>query len=276
MTPTWLIESEVFPNECEQLISELKRQNVNCVICRFGKTYEEYLKDFYNDDCVVFYGSLQFASLIRRKTNWAGLYCNLSKFQCSYYYPRFKHHLLNDDCMMIPFGNLDRRKDSLFKYMGIEGKMFVRPSSGYKIFTGKIVSIDTWEKDFKFLSFYGIEPEELVVVATPAKIKREWRAVIADQIIIAGSEYHTDNDWNKYMNIATLPDEVWQYVQKVVESTDYHPDPVWTIDVCEIESGDFKVVEVGSFSCAGLYDCDPEIIVKEVNRITIREHNLNR
>ena len=271
MIPTWLIEAEVYPNECEQLIQELERQNIKYVVCKFGKVYEDYLKDFNNDACVVFHGSLQFGSLIRQKTNWTGLYCNLPQFQCSYYYPRIGEHLLNYNCMMIPFGCLNRRKESLFGYMGKEDKIFVRPSSGFKTFTGKVATKETWKKDFKLFEFYGIDPEELVVVAPPSEIKREWRAVVADNRIIAGSEYYTDEAWNKDLPVENLPAEVLQYAQEVVTSSNYQPDPVWTIDICETKAGDLKVVEVGSFSCAGLYASDPEPIVKEVNRITIRE-----
>jgi hypothetical protein len=172
---------------------------------------------------------------------------------------------------MLPFGNLNRRKDSLFKYVGKEGRIFVRPSSGYKTFTGKVVSSETWNQDFKLISFYGIEPEELVIVSSPAEIKREWRAIVAERRIIAGSEYKTDQSWNEETPVETLPNEVFQYAQAIVGSVNYQPDPVWTIDICETNDGNLKVIEVGSFSCAGLYNCDPEPIVKEVNRITIKE-----
>lgn len=268
MVPTWLIESDVFPNECEQLVKELVRQGVPHVVCKFGKSYEEYIADFDNDACLVFHGSLQFGSLIRRKTNWTGLYCDLPKFECLYYYPRLGGELLNDNCIMLPFGNLDRRKDSLFDLVGKDGQMFIRPSSGYKTFTGKVASIDTWEKDFKLFSFYGIDPEALIIVSSPVKIKREWRAVVADNRVIAGCEYQTDEDWKKTL---PLPMEIHQYAQGVLDSIDYRPDPVWTIDICEDSNGNLKVVEVGSFSCAGLYSCDCEPIVTTINQITMRE-----
>lgn len=263
-TPTWIIESEVFPNNCERLISELKLKSVPHVICKFGKSYEDYIKDFPDNACMVFHGSLQFASLLKRKTNWTGVYCNLPKFECQYYYPRLGQFLLNSDYVMLPFGELNRRKNWLYNTIGKNGNLFFRPSSGFKTFTGKVVNIDNWEKDLNLFGFYGVDPEELVIAAPPVNIKHEWRLFIADKKIIAGSKY----DWEVEEN---LPESVLQYAQKVVNSIQYQPDPAWSIDIGETESGELKVVEVGSFSCAGMYTSDPEPIVTEINKISVRE-----
>jgi len=275
MIPTWLIEADVFPNEDNRLIAELVRQKVPHVVTKFGKSYEEYLQDFADNACIVFHGSLQFGSLIRRKTNWTGIYCNLPKFECLYYYPRFGEYLLNGEYIMLPFGDLDRRKDWLFNTVGTEGKLFIRPSSGFKTFTGKVASLETWEKDFKLFGFYGVDPEAMVIVAPPAQIKQEWRVVVADNKIIAGSEYKTDEDWAKDTPVDKLPEEIIEYAQSAVDYAQYNPDPVWTIDICKTDQNQLKVVEVGSFSCAGLYACDPAPVVAEVNNISIREWQEN-
>lgn len=268
MTPKWLIEADVFSAaEDERLIAELIRQKIPHVVTKFGKSYEEYFADFEDNDCVIFHGSLQFGAMIRRKTNWTGLFCNLPKFECLYYYPHFGEHLLNGEYVMLPFGELNRRKDWLFANVGIDGKMFIRPSSGFKTFTGMVTSFETWDKDFKLFDL-RIVPETLVLVSPPAKINREWRIVVVDGKVIAGSEYKTDSPQNP-------PNEVFEYSQKVVNFSKFNPDPVWTIDVCETGSREFKVVEVGSFSCAGLYACDPEPIVTQVTTIALREWKNN-
>ena len=125
----------------------------------------------------------------------------------------------------------------------------------------------------RLFGFYSIDPEELVVVAPPVVIKREWRVVVANNKVIAGSEYNNLSD-DAWSGVQKLPEEVSQYAQGILDSVTkigtvnrYYPDPVWTIDICESETG-LKVVEVGSFSCAGMFACDPEPIIAEVNRIT--------
>lgn len=277
MKPTWLIEAEVFPNECGRLIAELARQEVPYVVANYGKSYEEYIKDFPDDACMVFYGSLQFASVLRRQTNWSGVYCNLPKFECLYYYPRFGQYLLNSNYAMLPFGELDRRRDWLFQNIGNDKQLFIRPSSGYKTFTGKVTNAENWDKDLRLFGFYDINPEELVVAATPSPIKQEWRVVVSDKVI-SGSRYFVNDPqyWDRDNSVETLPDFIVQYAKEILTNVKYQPDPCWTIDICQLESGELKVVEVGSFSCAGMYASDPEPIVSELNRISVREWEENR
>lgn len=275
MNPTWLIEADTFPDKDHQLIEELKHQNIPHVVMKFGKSYEEYLKDFHENDCIIFHGSLQFGSLIRKKTNWTGIYCNLPKFECSYYYSRFGEELLNSNYVMLPFGELNRRKDWLFANIGINNQIFVRPSSGFKTFTGKVTSLEHWEKDYKLFGFYGVDPHALVVVAPPSQIKREWRLVVADNKVLTGVEYKTEEAWDKDKPSCPPSDDVIKYAQFVVDKANYKPDPVWTIDICETDSG-FKIVEVGSFSCAGLYGCPSYSIVEQVNRIAKEEWATNK
>lgn len=36
-----------------------------------------------------------------------------------------------------------------------------------------------------------------------------------------------------------------------------------------LAEGDLKVLEVGSFSCAGLYDCDTDLVVNSINSLIL-------
>ena len=55
---------------------------------------------------------------------------------------------------MIPFGELPRLKDNLFDTFGIEDKIFVRPDSPIKLFTGQTIQRQTFDKDYDYLGFY--------------------------------------------------------------------------------------------------------------------------
>jgi hypothetical protein len=259
----WLLEPEVFEGEEEPLLATLTKLGVEYEAIKFGKPYEDYLKSFKDTDCVVFHGSLQSGGLYQREAKWIpGVYCNLPKFECVYYYPRLGKNLLNADYIMLPFGELNRRKEWLLETFG--DNFFIRPSSGFKTFTGKVVTGETWDKDIRLLGFCNIEPEAIVVVAPSAEIVTEWRLVVVDNKVIAASQY-------KQKDRQEPSEEVWNYGQKVLDESDYQPDPAWILDVCQIKNGELKVVEVGSFSCCGLYDCDPEPIVQEVSRVAWRE-----
>jgi hypothetical protein len=275
MKAKWLLEPEIFEGEETPLLDKLSELEVEYKTCLFGKPYEEHIKKFHDDDCVIFHGSLQFGRIIQRKTKWIpGAYCNLPKFECSYYYPRFGKFLLNSDYVMIPFGALADKKNWLFNHLGDskdagDSKLLVRPSSGYKIFTGKVVEMKNWEEDLKLFGFYDVEPEALVVVATPSQISSEWRLIVVDKKIVAASQYKAAH--NQDLHRAGAPDDVLAFGQEVVNSVDYEPDPAWTLDICLTENMDLKVIEVGSFSCCGLYKCSPEPIIKAIEKVALRE-----
>ena len=45
----------------------------------------------------------------------------------------------------------------------------------------------------------------------------------------------------------------------------FTPHLIWVCDVCKTKAGYFHVLEIGSFSCCGLYECDTDIIVEKVS-----------
>ena len=59
-------------------------------------------------------------------------------------------------------------------------------------------------------------------------------------------------------------------VQEVLQ-IGYYPDSVFVMDVCEDSDGRFWLLEINSFSSAGLYACDKAKIVKEVSAIAEEE-----
>jgi len=260
----WLLEPDVFEGEEQPIIVALEKLGFEYEAVKFGTSYEDYLKSFKDTDCVVFHGSLQFGRLLQRESKWIpGVYCNLPKFECTYYYPRLGRFLLNEDYVMLPFGDLNRRKEWLFETFG-DAEFFVRPSSGFKTFTGKVVTSKEWDEDIRLLGFYDIPTEAIVIAAPYYEIVKEWRLLVVDNRVVTASLY-------KSKERPAPPEEVLEYGQQVLDESDYNPDPVWVLDVCQIANGGFRVVEGGSFSCCGLYNCDPEVIVKEVSRVAKRE-----
>lgn len=71
---------------------------------------------------------------------------------------------------------------------------------------------------------------------------------------------------DKFVRIKDVPQEVLDYGQEVVNNVKYEPDPAWVLDVCETK-GHLKVLEVGSFSCSGLYAADPETVILKINEL---------
>lgn len=267
----WLLEPEIFDDEEKPLIDTLTKHGIEYQIWPFGHMYQDF-KSKFNDDCVVFHGSFQFANVLRRQTTWIpGVYCNLAKFDCLYYYPRLEKYLLNWNYTMMPLGVVGSplKGHQLKQFAAPLDRFFIRPSTGAKSFTGKVIELANLDKELRQFALRA-DPETLVVIANPQRIMREWRTVVAENKVITGSQYKLGIQMIRSKDV---PKEVMQYAQEVLDNVKYKPDPIWTLDICETDDGKLHVLEVGSFSCAGLYDCDPEIIVETVNRIALEEYN---
>lgn len=272
----WLLEPEVFQHDGEPLLDALVRKGVEHKVCQFGESYEELVASFPEDDCVVMWGSLQLAKVVQRNTKWVpGVYCNLPKLECLYYYPRFAGHLLNSDYAMFPFGELRHKKGWIYYNFGKDDCVFIRPSSGFKTFTGRIVEKVDWERDIRDLSF-KLDPESLVLVCRPIEIAREWRLVVSDHIV-ACSQYKEGKglvrlQGSDIVKTKEVPERVLEYGRQVLSAVKFKPDPIWTMDIGETATGNLlKVLEVGSFSCAGLYACDPDPIIDEIQRVASKD-----
>lgn len=267
----WLLEDSVFDENIETLKTAICSQGMKFKIHRYVpfEGTQQFIDLFDKNDCVVLYGSIQFAQQVKRVAPWVpGVYCDTPKYECLYYYPRFGKWLLNHDYVMLPFGELHRRKDFLLSTVGENGCVFVRPSSGLKMFTGKVIAGETWDKEIDLFALYEPSPESLVVVARPINLKREWRLVVVDNKVVTASQYRDGRNSTRTSNV---PQEMLDFSNKVLNEIDYRPDPVWVLDICETNQGELCVLEVGCFSCAGLYNCDINVVVQAVSKVAQNE-----
>lgn len=253
-TTKWLLEPEVFNGELDRFSSAISRRGLPHAAITFGRSYEEYLNVFPEEDRVIFVGSWQFAKLLtKHRPHW--LIANEHRLDCTYYYPRLRKFLLNQHYCILPFGEMEHRRDWIMNAVGIGGQVFVRPCSAKKLFTGAVIKEADWDKTVALASA-RIQPEALVLLARPRKIKAEWRAIVVNGKVVAGSQYKPDRE-------PGLPPAVQQYAEKVAGSG-FNPDPAWTLDICKTESDTYHLLEVGAFSCSGFYLADPDAIIDAV------------
>jgi hypothetical protein len=266
----WLLENGMFDEKEPQIVKSIKDAGSECVLLDFAHYMPDsvFLDLFEEEDCVVVHGSLQFITRIRRAAKWIpGAYCNLDAYECNYYYPRVGEYLLNRNYIMLPVGELARQRNRISRLYE-SSKIFVRPSSGFKYFTGCVIDLDNWEKDSRNIYCYNIEPEKVVVVAPVYPIETEWRFVVVGDTIITGSQYMSRGE---IAHAPGYPQEAFDYAQGVVQKTEYRPDRVFVIDVCQIFQGDFFVVEFGGFSTCGMYENDWSKIVPAVSAAALKE-----
>jgi hypothetical protein len=178
-----------------------------------------------------------------------GAWCNFYNMKCSTYYAYFGEHLLNKGYMMMPVGDLLRRWNK-FVIPGYPD-MFVRPDSGAKPFSGHVIKYGEKHKIQAIIETVG--PETLVVVAPSKPITSEYRFVICNKKVIAGCQYLP-------VELPTYPTTSLR-LARVVANHDWQPDLCYTVDIAE-HNGQTYLLEINSFSCAGLYQCDIGVVVQ--------------
>ena len=261
----WLIETTSIPEDTEPLIEALKKQNIEYTEVNRDQLYSKDF-DFYSvyppDKCVLFFGSLEIAKRVRKETTWTpGVYYNAKAFDCISYYPHFGDLLLNCDYAMFPYGDLARQKEFIYDSLGEARTIFLRPAREDKIFTGKLIFKEHFDKEIESLGYGQIAPYEIVIAARPINLIQEWRFVCVNGNVITGSSYKKNNLVGYR---AGYTDEAFNTAQQAAEK--YCPDRVWIIDVGLTKGGRHALVEVGCFSCAGLYKCDRDLVVSEVSK----------
>ncbi len=279
----WLLEKEFFDNlsELKREITEQGHQYINAVRVPFTNTITPEKAIPLGD--VVPYGSLHFVRSVaankgvyeqgrdRRIHNW----CNLPQFKCSYYYPRLSKYLLNRECAFLPFGQLADASDYIFQKFGSANgtKIFMRPDSGFKQFTGQVYDLQYWE-NFLRLSNIALQPEDLVVISSPKEIFKEYRCIIGpanddrdrEQKVITLCQTHSCGKLDEQVIHSFYErTDIYKFVNKVLDDVCFEPDPFWVMDVCRDAFGELKVVEVNSMACSGYYKCNMKLIVEAVS-----------
>jgi hypothetical protein len=291
MKSKWLVEADVFQDNTDKLIEVLKQKGIDHHVLKYIPFDDDLpnrcLKIYGPEECVIFYGSLNFGHKLRKLSWVPGVYLNEKNFECTSYYPYLKGMLLHhDDYMMMPYGDLVNQKTRIFNHFR-EDKVFIRPNSGMKQFTGMICHEDDFYDCVKLAGFYDVEPELLVLISRVYPLEKEWRFVIVDGEPVSGSLYR---DWSSPEKITpgtVTRDYVLRNSHSLWEGCDdkqalmiayeaakrYNPDHCWTIDIARTEFGTYPVLEIGCFSGAGLYGNDLEKVVDAVSKAALNEWN---
>lgn len=275
MTVLWVIEQDVFEEEfVGRLTDEVCAQGHDVKVYNYAPNWPLRvgdLKEIGGHPHSVFYGSLNLGQRILKSPDAATLpivFYRPEQFECVRYYGCFRRWLLNYPYVMIPYSGLAdvEYREMLFDLFGSDA-LFIRPNTGNKVFTGQLLTREDFDEQYRFLGRYGPYPYTLVVASAPRNINIEWRFVVADGCVLTGSQYMVEGH-NQCKRYDSGP--AFDYAQKVLDTVDYEPDRVWTLDVCSTSEG-FHVLEIGSFSCAGLYACDVRPVVEKVSEIVMKE-----
>jgi len=269
MEVKWMIEDFEGRGILDPLIGEIKVQGMKCEIVTYIPFQSGKYDNYLDEDCVIFYGSLNLASQIHRTKPWVpGSICNFKNLCCLTYYSYWGQYLLNKDYIMLPLMELNRRKEDIYKQFGIDGCIFMRPDSGFKCFSGDVYKIEDVDSEINVINNYASKniDEILVVISSPKKITAEWRCVVVNKKVVASSQYKE----NGKLDIKEGAEKDVIDLANEVASSEWQPDKAYTLDICK-SNGEFYLLEANSFSCSGFYKCNPKPIVTIVSKIALEE-----
>lgn len=270
----WLIEKNIFfdtEDEMLQIIEELGMEyhlfSYVPIACEIEKI------PFSKDDCVIFYGSLNAAKVLQRKYNYLKpcVYGNFKNYECSVYYPYYENFLLNRDRMLLDYEFFKLNFDKLFQLrFARNNALFVRPDSGLKPFTGKVFYRDQKNECIEELELYGdLTPKSTILVSSPKNIIDEWRFIITGNYlkdhIISGSQYR---EGGKHKERNEYSDKAYKKLEQILKWVRFKPDLIWVADICRTQNDEYYLLEIGCFSCSGLYSIDLKKVIQEVSEIS--------
>lgn len=240
----WLIQNDVFGID-EELELTLAVGWCGCQYRSFG-SYQDLLKfDLSN---AIIRCSLEVASFLRNKDCF--LWCDFPKFRCNEYYPYYNRYLLNQDYDIMTAQDIICNKKYIRDQYVKNNKIFIKQNSGTKSFlAGDLIKFD----DIDNLLKECLKDNRLFLLSTPKEIDQEWRLVVVDGKIVSGCQYLPYEDNN-------CPNDVLNFANTVIGNR-WQPEDIYTLDIC-LSKNRFWVLEINSFSCAGLYANNMYKIVK--------------
>ncbi len=260
---TWILEPRVFPETHDAMCEAIRHTGQGL------KLWDDDWIIYHcpEDNPVLFHGSLNTALYVLQEAPWKpGAYCNAPAFECSTWYPNAARWLLHQRWSLTTAKELVNNPDQVLSRVGATDAVFVRPNSALKPFSGRVLqrqAISLAALDYG----YYFEDEDLPVVIMPVRpVTREWRYVVVNQNVVAGSAYHALGRKPTQDDPHGAP---WKFAESIAQEMPA-PENVYVLDVCEANN-DLHLLEVNPFSGADLYACSRRDTVQAVSTHILQE-----
>lgn len=278
---TWLIERNCFEDSEPRLIESIKKAGQKFAYLEYIPVVREARfpeLEYSRRDAFVFHGSINLGRFLQKKVNSdIILHCNWDNYRCSKYftYPEIYKELLNNESFFYPYGGIKQvmKKLSMFYPDGF----FIRPDSGGKPFSGTAIeNVSGLDKFFQQAELYDEVKSDTMCLVAPVRrdIRAEYRCIVIDGKAVTCSRYGKIAE--EELGNARNP-QIIEATQKLLDSCSYRPDDAFTVDWAVLPSFTYtphlRLMEFNSFSCAGMYDCDTDKIVKAMQKLIFDEED---
>jgi hypothetical protein len=274
----WIIEKYVFDEYEQKLIDAIKATDSEYIVYDYNSIDSNLESDLVQklipSNIVIFHGGLQLGRKMLKLSLYPCTFLTIENYECYKYYGFYGNHLLNSDYMMMGLNDVERNKEIIFNRFNTS-KIFIRPSNGYKSFTGQCLSFDNFKNDLELLkiSYGGLDLTQLVVISSLKDLEEEYRFVVVDGKIVSGTMYLDKNNrpsYYAYYDKPCMDNKAEEYANLLLGL--YVPDSAFTMDIVRLSSGEYKLVEINSFNCASMYGGDYKRIVEAINELSYNEY----
>lgn len=269
----WLIDDYLIQTSYHDAMDDiLKKMGYEVIVDKYIPFSPKPVNHHYSDnDCVIMYGSIGFVNLYSKDRAFIpGAYYQEKALETLSYMTNIdkNENLANSDYVFTTFKDFIRRKDFFYTIFN-SNKIFIRPNSGFKTFTGLPIHYDEFDYEINTLkALTSVTEETLILVSSCKEISSEYRFFICNREVVAGSQYKKNEELFISKNYSQ---EAFQLAQVMAKNI-WQPDLAYACDV-GIINGQPKIIELNAFSCSGFYACNIEDIIDSVNQVAIMEYN---
>lgn len=187
----------------------------------------------------MMYGSTKLAELSQVSGFYPGGFYNAAWFDPREWVGK-RPDLLNEQQLHMSVGQL--------RQFWIHEPVFVK-SVEPKVLSGMVLEgpdKEWWLEEQRHLAAY-----EMLVVSPIERIDQEWRFFIVEGEVVAGSQY-------KHDGLLRIREPIEGFIWKTarIMAKRWLPHPTIVMDICQLRSGEFKVVEFNCVNSSGFYSAD--------------------
>jgi len=258
----WVLEQDVLPELHEKMARSIRACGMSVIPWQDDwKSTGDWPQ--LTSQRAIFHGSLENAAFVRNEIPWKpGAYCNVERFQCSSWYPSTSRWVFNQPWKVMPAQELIATARSVAHELAAGERLFVRPDSPLKPFSGRVVEVNDISLDRLDFGFYFDDPVLPVLIAPVREVGRESRFVIVNSRVVATSDYVSEGRAASSSDVNDSHSDFAAHVAKSISS----PDDVYVMDICESD-GRLWLLELNPFSGADLYNCNIDDVVNAVKGV---------
>jgi len=265
MSTKWIVDRNIFEDN-KIPAQEFK----NLKIKYFEFDYVSFLRGKMEKELssivepVIVYGSL---NTVHNMQNFYGCYFDNQSFNTNVYMSLFGtdfEQYLNEDHIYSTFSNLMSKPKYYYELFN-KNRLFFRPASGNKSFTGCIIHKKDIVQELNAIKqLYNISKKSMILISTYKHIYEESRFIIGNRKIIDHSRYIVNDE----ITIDQNTDEcAFMFVEDIIENTEWQPYDLYAIDIAMTNNGP-KIIELNSFATSGWYGMNTSKIIERASSIT--------